>query len=78
MQENTNMFNNKISNIVINEKNGTATYFMENGNVLSANLSNIVNGKKDIFENFRISKKCKELTTSFIKRRKLEKLLNPA
>lgn len=78
MQENTNMFNNKISNIVINEKNGTATYFMENGNVLSANLSNIVNSKKDIFENFRISKKCKELTTSFIKRRKLEKLLNPA
>lgn len=78
MQENTNMFNNKISKILIDEKNDTVTYFMENGNALSTNLSNILNSRKDIFKNFRIFQKCHELTTSFIKRRKLEKLLNPA
>jgi len=78
MKENNNMFNNKISKILIDEKNDVVTYFFENGNAISTNLSNIVNGRKSIFKNFKISQKCHELTTSTIRRRKLEKLLNPA
>lgn len=78
MLENTNMFNNKILKILIDEKKDSVTFFIENGNVLSTKLSNILSNRKEIFKTFRISQKCHELTTSFIKRRKLEKLLNPA
>ena len=78
MLENTDLFNNKILKILIDEKKDTVTFFTENGNVLSTKLSNILNNRKEIFKTFRISQKCHELTTSFIKRRKLEKLLNPA
>ena len=40
-------------------------------------LSTIIDNKK-IYKNFRIFQKCHELTTSRFKRRKLQKILNPA
>lgn len=77
MQENSNTFNNKVEKILIDEKYDIVTYFMEDGRKLSTILSDIINRRKEIFKNFKISPKCHELTTSFIKRRKLEKVLNP-
>ena len=77
MQENSNTFNNKVEKILIEEKYDIVTYFMEDGRKLSTILSDIINRRKEIFKNFKISPKCHELTTSFIKRRKLEKVLNP-
>ncbi len=77
MQENSNTFNNKVKKILIDEKDDTITYFMEDGRVLSTILSDIITRRKEIFKNFKISTKCHELTTSFIKRRKLERILNP-
>ena len=77
MQENSNTFNNKVERIIIDEMHDTVTYFMEDGRKLSTILSDIINRKKEIFKNFKISQKCHELTTSFIKRRKLEKVINP-
>lgn len=77
MKENSNTFNNKVEKIIIDEMHNTVTYFIADGRRLSTILSNIVNRKKEIFKNFKISPKCHELTTSFIKRRKLEKVLNP-
>ena len=77
MQENSNTFNNKVEKIIIDEMHDTVTYFLEDGRKLSTILSDIINRKKDIFKNFKVSQKCHELTTSFIKRRRLEKVINP-
>ena len=77
MPENSNTFNNKVEKIIIDEMHDIVTYFIEDGRIISSILSDIINRKKEIFKNFKISPKCHELTTSFIKRRKLEKVLNP-
>lgn len=78
MQENIENFDNKISKILIDEENDNVVYYMNNGDALRTKLSNIIDNKKRIYKNFRISQKCHELTTSAFKRRKLQKLLNPA
>lgn len=78
MQENTEIFNNKISKISIDEENDNVVYYMNNGNALRTKLSTIIDNKKKIYKNFRISQKCHELTTSGFKKRKLQKSLNPA
>lgn len=78
MQENTEIFDNKISKILIDEENDNVVYYMNKGEALRTKLSNIIDNKKRIYKNFRISQKCHELTTSAFKRRKLQKLLNPA
>lgn len=77
MQEDSNIFNNKIKKILIDEKHDTVTYYMSDGRILSTILSDILNRKNEIFINFKISQKCHELTTSIFKRRKLQKILNP-
>ena len=77
MKEDSNIFNNKIKKILIDENHDTVTYYMSDGRVLSTILSDILNRKNEIFMNFKISQKCHELTNSFKKRIKLEKFLNP-
>ena len=77
MQEDSNIFNNKIKKILIDEKHDTVTYYMSDGRILSTILSDILNRKNEIFINFKISQKCHELTTSIFKRRKLQRILNP-
>lgn len=75
MQE---FFNNKISKISIDEENNNVVYYMSNGDAIRTKLSTIIENKKKIYKNFRITQKCHELTTSRFKRRKLQKSLNPA
>lgn len=75
MQE---FFNNKISKISIDEGNNNVVYYMSNGDAIRTKLSTIIENKKKIYKNFRITQKCHELTTSRFKRRKLQKSLNPA
>ena len=77
MQENSNTFNNKVEKIIIDETHDTVTYFLEDERKISTILSDIINRKKDICKNFKVSQKCHELTTTFIKRRRLEKVINP-
>ncbi len=78
MQENIEILNNKISKISIDEENDNVVYYMNNGDALRTKLSTIIDNKKKIYKNFRISQKCHELTTSGFKKRKLQKSLNPA
>ena len=45
MQEDSNIFNNKIKKILIDEKHDTVTYYMSDGRILSTILSDILNRK---------------------------------
>ena len=67
----------KISKIDIKEKEGEAQYTTVDGKVYTVDINKVLYNKKGIYKDFRISKKCKELTGSFFRGRKLEKTLNP-
>ncbi len=67
----------KISRIDIKEETGEAQYTTVDGKVYTVNINRILDNKKGIYKDFRISKKCKDLTGSFFKGKKLEKTLNP-
>lgn len=55
MQENIEILNNKISKISIDEENDNVVYYMNNGDALRTKLSTIIDNKKKIYKNFRIS-----------------------
>lgn len=67
----------KISRIDIKEETGEAQYTTVDGKVYTVDINRILDNKKGIYKDFRISKKCKDLTGSFFKGKKLEKTLNP-
>lgn len=75
--EQTQFTTEKISKIDIKEKEGEAQYTTVDGKVYTVDINKVLYNKKGIYKDFRISKKCKELTGSFFRGRKLEKTLNP-
>lgn len=81
IQENSNeqeqFYTEKISRIDIKEETGEAQYTTVDGKVYTVDINRILDNKKGIYKDFRISKKCKDLTGSFFKGKKLEKTLNP-
>ncbi len=75
--EQTQFTTEKISKIDIKEKEGEAQYTTVDGKVYTVDINKVLYNKKGIYKDFRISKKCKKLTGSFFRGRKLEKTLNP-
>ena len=74
--QNTTIQTEKIQKIQINEEVGTVEYTTVDGNKYTVDINRVLDNKKAIYKDFSISKKCKDLTGSFIKGRRLEKSLN--
>lgn len=74
--QNTTIQTEKIQKIQINEEVGTVEYTTVDENKYTVDINRVLDNKKAIYKDFSISKKCKDLTGSFIKGRRLEKSLN--
>lgn len=75
--QNTSVQTERIQSIQISEEAGNVEYTTVDGKKYTVDINKALNNGKGIYKDFSISKKCKDLTGSFIKGRRLKKLLNP-
>lgn len=71
------IIDNNIVKIDIIESQGKVFFYTKNGVQYEGDLEEILHTRRKIYNDFNVGKKCKELTTSFFRRKKLERMINP-